>query len=305
MKKNLFFILLISISSISFGQLSSSYYLTFDNSYGMEHLTIDSISNSKNIWKIGAPQKHIFINAYSEPNAIVTDLQNSYPINDTSIFIITNLSEGNGHCNCSHSLILQGRYFVNSDTLTDYGKIEFSPNNGKTWIDLLNDTVAIDTSVQWYWSWYKDDKPTLTGNSNGWKTFYVDLGAIDYLFNIKRNDSILYRFTFISDSIQSNKDGLMFDDIGFEDVTEGIEYINRNELISIFPNPVVDQLTIKVNKIDKKSTVQIIDMTGKQIYYNNRFIREPINTTNFKNGLYLLKYTSENSFCIIKFIKVN
>ena len=40
-----------------------------------------------------------------------------------------------------HTAILSGEYYVNSDSLTDFGLIEFSPDNGTTWIDLINDTT--------------------------------------------------------------------------------------------------------------------------------------------------------------------
>ena len=61
--------------------------------------------------------------------------------------------------------MLTGNYLVKSDSLKDYGKIEFSPDNGSTWIDIINDT-AYSSSISWY-----SAKPILTGNSGN---FYSD-----------------------------------------------------------------------------------------------------------------------------------
>ncbi len=93
--------LLIAIISSSFGQpsddnLYDTYFLNFDNQHGLQHLTIDTISNPNNIWQIGSLHKTVFTNAYSVPNALVTDTINTYPINDTSTFIITNVARGGG-----------------------------------------------------------------------------------------------------------------------------------------------------------------------------------------------------------------
>ncbi len=41
-------------------------------------------------------------------------------------------------------------------------------------------------------------------------------------FPIELGDTVLFRFSFISDSIDNQKDGLMFDNIRFMDFTEGI-----------------------------------------------------------------------------------
>ena len=114
-------------SVASFSQSSSFYTLDFEDTAALHHLRIDSVSNLNDIWQVGAPQKTIFTNAYSNPNVIVTDTINPYPINDTSSFTIVNVA-GDGFT-YPHTASLIGEYSVNSDTLTDFGTIEFSPDN--------------------------------------------------------------------------------------------------------------------------------------------------------------------------------
>ena len=296
MRKILVLITLTLISVTSYGQwLQDNYQLNFENPNEIQHVSFDTIHNSNNIWQIGKPQKSVFINSLSQPNAILTDTINHYPPNDTSIFIITNVAYGQGF-EWPHTVVLSGNYNVHSDTLTDYGKIEFSPDNGNIWIDLLNDSIY-SPSISWY-----PTKPILTGNSNGWLYFSTNIAHLGPPFGINDGDTILYKFTFISDSIQTNKDGLMFDDFEFIDAVEGIDEILDNQLIEIFPNPVKDQLTIRLNKIHPEQSIQIINSQGQIIYDNSYFCENFIEINNLDNGLYFLRYSSSIEYSIKKII---
>jgi len=293
--------MIITITSTSFGQLFDDWYdLNFDSQFGLQHLTIDTVSNPNNIWQIGEPQKSIFTNAYSEPNVLVTDTINFYPTNDTSIFFITNVAFGQGF-EWPHTVILAGQYFVNTDTLTDYGKIEFSPDNGTTWIDMLNDTVG-------YWYWDSFEKPVLTGNSNQWRSFWVNLAELGHFYGVKDGDTVLYKFTFISDNIQTNKDGLMFDNFHFEDWVEGIEEVGYTLIKSnCFPNPLDNELTITFsNELNSSFDIYLFDALGNQIYKsktNSNVVNISVNC--LKKGVYFYKLVDLNKkeFTIGKVVK--
>jgi hypothetical protein len=69
----------------------SFYTLNFEDTFGLQHLIIDTNSDVNNIWEVGQPGKSIFTTAYSDPNVIITYSTESYPINDTSVFIIKNV----------------------------------------------------------------------------------------------------------------------------------------------------------------------------------------------------------------------
>jgi hypothetical protein len=297
MKKTLLSYLLILLSHITLGQWSSGsmYDLNFEDTANSSHLRIDTTSNPNNIWQVGLPQKTNFTSAYSPQYAIVTDTLNSYPVNDTSVFTLVNIQEGSGFF-WHHTVILSGMYNVNSDSLTDFGLIEFSPDNGTTWIDLIN-----DSTYSTYLSWYTPP-PVLTGNSNGWQSFYVNLANLGIVFNIPDGDTVLYRFTFISDSVQTNKDGLMFDNFHFEDYFEGIDEIQNNNLISIAPNPTSDKLFINSKTSFGNERIQIMDCTGKMIIDTKNFSDKSINTSALANGIYFLKYSNDKNYSIKKFI---
>ncbi len=296
MKKGILTLYLSFIALFSFGQDLSffEYSLNFENSIFLEHLQIDTISNKNNIWQIGPPQKSVFKKGFSIPNVIVTDTINSYPINNTSSFIIRNLA-GVGF-DFPHTVVLAGSYYVNSDTLSDYGTIEFSPDNGKTWIDLINST-SYPNEIQWY-----TIKPVLTGNSNGWRNFNVNLAPLGPQFNIKVRDTVQYRFTFISDGDQSNKDGLMFDDIHFEDWAENVAEIKNDHLISIYPNPTSNALNIKSNSTEQKGTIRIMNCNGQLMQQDANFSGNTLDTKALPNGIYSLYYSDTNYFTIKRFV---
>jgi hypothetical protein len=200
-----------------------------------------------------------------------------------------------------HTVVLAGQYFVNSDTLTDYGKIEFSPDNGTTWIDMLNDTIS-------WWYWPEFDKPVLTGNSNQWEYFWVNLADLGFLYGVHDGDTVQYRFTFISDNIQTNKDGLMYDDLHFEDWVEGIEEVGFTLIKSkSFPNPADNELTITFNnELNSSFEIYLFDALGKQIYKSTTHSNSVnVSVNDLKKGIYFYKLVdpSNKEFTIGKFIK--
>ncbi len=293
MKKLLILFLTGLFPIISFGQIAD-FNFTFDDPSDWMYLSIDTISDENNIWEVGPSQKTFFTSVMSQPNVIVTSSKDPYPINDTSSFIITYIAHGHGFSRDGVAG-LYGWYCINSDTLNDFGKIEFSPDKGETWVDILKDSVLIDTLRNKYWPDYNSFHLKLTGNSDGWTYFSIDLELLGFFYNIHDGDSLLYRFSFISDNIQTNKDGLMFDNLSFYDVGESIKYNqNRNSLIS-YPNPVSEFLTIKKIVPNGIPTIQIFDSKGKLIYSQKKLIDEPVNIRDLNNGIYFLRYSDSKN----------
>lgn len=266
----------------------SNYSINFEDTSQFFRIRIDTILNKNNIWQIGSPHKLKFNSAYSGINVIITDTVNSYPINDTSIFTIKHVSTGMGF-NSNHTVILSGKYKIDTDSLTEFGKIEFSPDNGQTWIDLINDTVYSNQYFYYYWL---TEKPILTGKINTWTDFYVNIAGFGQMFNIPYGDTVLYRFTFISDSIQTNKEGWILDDLHFEDWSENIAKLQNEEIkISLFPNPTTDYFNIELCEKNIEydyiiyNSIGIKVIEGKNINKNLLHIKSDLFTT----GIYYLK----------------
>lgn len=303
MKKYLLLLSLTLYAVISFGQVSCGGVAmpkdwNFDGGITPWDylLQIDTVSNPNNVWQIGAPQKAIINSAYSSPNLIITDTLNHYPPGDTSVFIFKHIDQGG--FSTPHSAELAGYYKVNTDSLNDYGTIEISLDQGITWINLLTDTI-----YSTYYDWWTP-KPVLTGNSYGWQNFWVHLAPLGEVFNVNWGDTILLKFTFISDSIADTLDGLAFDNFQFCDGVESIEEILNNNLIVVYPNPTSDLLFINRRTQPQKESVKIFNYTGQLLYESDNFNEKTIDTKklNLTNGFYFLRYSDTKNYALKKFI---
>lgn len=272
---------------------SWSYEIDFDDSTCLERVHIDDVIDTNNIWEIGTPQKLLFNSAHTPSKVIITDSVNPYPLNDTSVFVIKHaVTEWGGYMNGSHAASLMGHYQVDTDSLNDFGLIEYSPDNGATWIDLINDTTYV---ANYDWG---SPKPILTGNSNGWQWIYVNVAPLGQIFTISSGDTVQYRFTFISDSITDSKDGLMFDSFSFED---WVEEINENHILyqsKAFPNPSSGQVNFQTSFPASINTVNLaIRNQQNKLVYVRKSLSLPmtsIDLSNLANGMYFYEIINSN-----------
>lgn len=241
MKQILLIIFLLSFTNV-FSQTPAIIEVNFDNFNNPNSwevsIDIDS-TNNDNIWQIGQPQKTVLNQAVSQPNVIITDTINTYPINDTSSFYVSYYD-----WNCG---LISGSYFCDTDS-NDYGIIELSRDNGQTWINLLTDSSVLIGS----------NLPVLTGNSNGWQ--YFQIFYENFFADI--NDTILLKFSFISDSIDTQHDGLMFDNLGlcFSVNTRNLYQLNN---LKVFPNPTSDILNFQFDEPIDNSEIRIYSSIGQ------------------------------------------
>ncbi|MCX6283107.1 MAG: T9SS type A sorting domain-containing protein [Bacteroidetes bacterium] len=288
MKKLFILIALALITVSSFGQFE--WNINFEDPIPIERIFIDTISNTINIWQIGIPGKIMFNSAHSPIHAIITDTLNPYRVNDTSRFVITHVRQGPNGGN--ESLLLDFYFKINTDSLSDYGSIEVSIDHGTSWINLLTQ----DSVYGFRWL---SQKPVLTGTKNSWTHYSEELSSLTY--NVGYSDTLLFRFTFISDNIQTNKEGWIIDDLLFHDYWEGMNEVQNDNLISISPNPASKYILIRANKLASRPRVQIINFTGQILYNNLNFKGEKIDIHSIPDGIYLIKYYGDTSFALQKF----
>jgi hypothetical protein len=249
------------------------------------HRCIRLDTNSVNIWTIGKPTKSKFDSAYSRINAIMTKTTEFYPPNTNSSFLIALLRDikwSSGYCD---SLYVKGYFKVDSDSINDYGKIEISHFIDHDWFDLSTYSDCYIDGVK--------KKPLFTGNlSDKWHEFSFSFNPniLDYP---NHNDSTLWlRFTFISDSIDTHKEGWIIDDISINNSTPGgINDNVYNNFIIISPNPVPrnGNFTISINKIEPV-LIKIYDSQGKlhNLIYKPTTILT-LNSNQFQKGIYLIE----------------
>jgi len=294
--------LIIFISGSCFGQV----YLDFeDPEYGE---IIFEPNDSTNVWQIGQPQKTLFNSAYSLPNSLVTDTVDGYQSNDTSTFTIR----------APHFQLmwptLTFYYKMDSDSLLDFGNLEASYDDGFTWVGILNDTANLE--VEWWvkkevspgqWQTLIADwsnTTPFTGLIDEWHLFWIFVPGWDYEFPY--NDTIVYRFTFISDSIQEGRDGWIIDDISAFDDFLSIEEHDFNSLARISPNPAEELLTVALlNNATRIEELFVHDITGKTLMRSHPMMnKEQIDISELPRGVYLLEITtSEGTRSTTRFVK--
>jgi hypothetical protein len=285
--KKLLFLFLLPGSQLLYGQFTcDNFCLYFEDTTCMSQFGIDTVTYPGNIWQIAVPQKPSFNTVPSPVHAIVTDSINPYPVNNYSAFTFWNLATMG---DIYGFRFMQGSYNVQTDSLHDFGSIEFSPDLGTTWIDIVNDTVY--HAFIWY------NVPVLTGNSGGWKNFNALLTDLGSVFNIHLGDTLYYRFTFTSDSIAENLGGLMYDDICFADFVEGITETRFRPVRSkIFPNPSSDIFTIEYENPDNDPfELAIYDIRSHLVMKQENISESRIifGTKTLAPGIYIYKLTNK------------
>jgi len=70
------------------------------------------------------------------------------------------------------------------------------------------------------------------------------------------------------------------------------ENLSSSSSIALYPNPAVNQFTIDLGDKDQKVGVTISDMKGTMIYSTTATQKLEVNTTDFKDGIYIVQFQS-------------
>ena len=294
--KNFFIFLLFCAYFLEAFSQGESGFINFDNSSDLFRISIDT-SISNNIWQIGKPDKQFFKKAYSVPNDIITDSIYPYPINNNSIFYF-GIKVTGAFPGFYEETDLSFLYKMDSDTLNDYGMIEFSIDTGQTYNNLLQTEYfeVTDSAGNIIASNGDGNSIVFTGKNHGWYRFSTGLAY-------PSQDTIIFRFTFHSDANQNNRDGWMIDNIDWYEWWEGIN--EKNIDLIIFPNPTKDVLQVD-SKIKIKE-ISIISELGRTIISKSiNFMPISFYIKDLQDGIYFLKImTEDNNVVMRKFIKSN
>lgn len=293
-KTRLILYALIVISPlISYSQGTLTICNSFDTATTL--LTIDTAG----IWEIGQPDKTVFDSSYSGINSIVTDLDSLYPTNDTSRFYAVFKDEWGGLPTNSLSPLyapfeIDFYHRFITDSISDYGSIEMSLDDGNTWYDILSS----EHNTNWgpnppyankhFFEGTGDtlfDSLAVFGNSNGWvhSHFSKDINSI-ILNETLSPDSIIVRFSFISDSIGENE-GWQIDNLCMSmDILSGIRENQSIETRLIYPNP--NNGTFSILENSDLGELRIYNLLGEEVYSETNTKNRV--STNLPSGIYVV-----------------
>lgn len=303
MKKILLVILTLLFKG-SFAQVDSTglHYDSCNFEYSFEHISLQFDSSSTNIWQIGNPQKQVFQASFSDSLAIVTDTVNSYPDTNSSGFLMKIPLDFEG------SIVLSFLHKIHSDTLKDGGYIEASYDNGNSWSNVVYDSVFYASSGILFFSenlYNRGD--SLVGDHLGFSgTSDWVRTKLQWIFWLPLRDiftdTLMLRFKFISDSINTNKDGWIIDDFMVSRFSYccGLNENVQDDLI-IFPNPAEESITIKTNGTFEVGELFLCDVLGNRISYSN--LNETIDISHLDSGLYFLEFKTTKGLIRRSFVK--
>lgn len=283
-------ILLTLIVRSSIAQYYTQYFEGADTSL-WEAILIDIDPDSSNIWQIGKPQKTIFDSAATFPNAIVTDTINFYPSNDTSRFVAKVYLDGY----IWGIFALQWKQKLDMDMKFDGGIIEYSIDTGHTWVNVFNDPYVYN-----FYGFETANQDTLTGGEyafSGTDTVWRDIWLcfdMSWLYELSGNDTILFRFTLLSDSIDNNKEGWLIDNmIAHITYIHTVKETDDDTYLKIYPNPASDIVHIEAEKIMDYHIIEqmdLLDPLGRTMQsWSNIPTKFWFDTHDYPGGLYFLK----------------
>lgn len=318
MKKSLIISILISFSifskadNVGRGDTTTVELITFET----ESVFLQQATPTTDIWQIGQPSKALFNEAYSAPNAIVTDTANSYPINNHSWFdLVISYENFNTY---GYFLGIRFKHKLNTSNNSDGGYISVSYDQGITWTNIIEDTAHINspwdhTPVDNYENInLYTQKDTLFNGKYGFSGDIDEWKKVEfcyYIYPVKKSDylgdTMIIRFNFLSDSIIEEKEGWMIDDIDLFWVDIGGN-IHENPIVSnieVYPNPISDKAIVLSKDLSKIENIEIYNINGQLIKQENINNKEYIFEKNeIEPGIYFLKCNFKEGSETVKLI---
>ena len=286
------------------------------------------------LWCAGTPNKSEWNIDYlliSLPKVLITDSINSYPTNIHSVmeFHIEKPEWTQLYGFCWSNLIFGFSFACNTDTLKDGFYLEISFDGGNSFVNVMNEDAVLNTENGpdeigmtnfSQSSVLRDSIPGYSGliyNSDEWiqgENVYSYMESLSFEYwwdNVNGHivDEAIVRLHFISDSIDSGKQGVMIDNV-IIDVVEWCNYIGISDDSNvcdakIYPNPISDNSILRFRNDESLITEIIIySSMGKEVYRykttNNEF---NLGNIDFASGVYTAIILNKNYNKNIKFVK--
>ena len=259
-----------------------------------------------NIWQTGTPGKTFFDAAHEGNRAMLTDTTNSYPANNTSSFIYVIRNPYTVTCYTS----MQFWHKYDMDTLTDKGIITASYDGGNSWV-MVSDTNGILWGSNFWWDddfhatngTYTNHPLTTTGKSDGWVLsrfnweWWIPVKADTIIYPV---DSLMIKFTFMSDAVETNREGWMIDDILTSSaqwqLCSGVDDLSADKNFAVYPNPFSSETTIKTSFPLNKAVVKLYNLMGEVVYQQSNLQGQSfmLHKNNLPSGIYYLMLSENN-----------
>jgi hypothetical protein len=259
--------------------------LNFEDTSEYQYILIDT----NKIWHIAKPDKKILFlpdnHPYLGEYAIISDTNDYYQenINSSFQFKLKFIGGWNGYS-------IQFSHKYDFEKNKDGGIIETSYDNGLNWQNIIYDTIIFNNidHISGLYNDYDtissfDNLPGFTGIQSGITRVTMSFWCSEIVFH--EIDTMLLRFKIATDSVNSNNEGWMIDDIVFGAFLVGIND-NNNDNISLFPNPSKNVLSISsTNELVQK--IEIFTLNGIKVI--EKYDAHTLIIKKLRPGIYIVR----------------
>lgn len=286
----------------AFGQNVFEYFISdfLDPANGVggsDHIEIEVDS----VWQVGTSVKAIGATNYG---VLITDTVNGYPPNWTGSNLLTipwfyggDQAVGQG-LQLLDSIDLYASWRLDSDSLQDMGHIELSMDSGQHWLDLSTPHPLVQSS---FYVNQSLGNILLSGTGNVDAFWRIDAKTYieDSLGNTYAPERLLFRTTFLSDSIDNSREGWAyhyFEAHLFYATPESIHEEQFSLEARIFPNPTFGEVQVQLDGGSHQgATLQVINSLGQVVEQTT--ITNAVHSLDLSEnapGLYHLVYIGAN-----------
>ncbi|MBU1011324.1 MAG: T9SS type A sorting domain-containing protein [Bacteroidetes bacterium] len=274
----------------------------------------------QNLWKTGHPQKQFFPEAYTPPNAMVTDTLAPYPPLNHSWFDLIVGSFNNP--TYPYIMFFDFWHKIDTDTLRDGGYITVSWDYGANWNNVIQDSV--------YGSWWGlsppwspfvetpniygesdtlyNGEPGFSGHSNDW----IHTTLAWHFIPVRSGnipDTMMLRFHFISDEIDNQHDGWMIDQLRMFSIDVGSstpETKIDDNWVRFLQNPIQQRTNAMFDRQWHSVELTLHDVNGRTVSMMQcaNCSELLIDATELNDGLYLASFVIDRRHFISKKILV-
>lgn len=294
------FLLLLLFSILGLSQIQSN---DFEINNDLDIIVGPDSMDS--IWQIGVPQKAVLDSAYSLPNVLISDSIETYGVNMKSTFIVR-----------MNEFSVWGFPYIQLEWMqkTDFedgvdgGVIETSYDDGLTWSNVFDDPNFRPFVVGSFLSdSLHTDQMGITGVTD-WSWVAICWGTNtgtppENLYEI------LVRFTLVSDSVDTNQEGWMIDNMAvYGGIIGSVDEQALINPISIYPNPTSDFVNIDLTELNgRNAIIEIFDSTGSRLHSDYISLAGTesytLDVNDYMSGVYFVMLRVDGKLHQQKFIK--
>jgi len=286
MKRILLFLLLVKAAIAMPQELLywdfAETIISFDDTTQYKYILIDT----NKIWYIEEAEKEIlFAPANFGQYSIFTDTARYYP--------------ANARASCQFKLRLNGAdsYYLHFYQKYDFelnkdgGIIETSHDNGQSWSNIILDTVIMNHIIELRLYASEDtiaafeNQPGFTGTNASMGSRFIEWEDPGYLMY---RDTILLRFSFASDSVETPHEGWLLDEITFGGGLVPIDERKEQQGIQIYPNPASERINLLYNN-QAFSLIEIYSFAGQKLISLQGGGMDTIDISTLAPGIYILR----------------